>query len=221
MKILIIAAHPDDEILGCGATVARLTKNNNEAFLCILGEGVKSREGWTQEEYNYLHSCIERANEKIGIPKKNIYVFEFPDNSFDSVPLLDIIKSILSVKDKVKPDIVFTHSRHCLNIDHKTTYNAVVTATRPMENETVKEIYSFEVLSSTEWNYPIGFTPNVFFDVKETIRTKVDALMQYKNEIRSFPHPRSAFGVYSNAQLWGMKVGLPFAEAFELVREIK
>jgi len=220
MNILIVASHPDDEILGCGGTIAKLSNQDNKVSLCILGEGVKSRDNWKQEEYDNLHNSIIKANKCIGITEDNIHVFDYPDNQFDSIPLLDIVKTITLVKNKVKPDIVFTHSPNCLNIDHKTTFDAVVTATRPMEDETVKSIYSFEILSSTEWSFPLSFNPNVFFDIKETIRDKVDALMKYKTEIRSYPHPRSSYGVYSYAQLWGMKIGVPFAEAFECVRMI-
>lgn len=221
MKILVVAAHPDDEILGCGGTIAKRVRQGDEAYLLILGEGVKSREGWTQEEYDSLHSCIEKANSKIGIPKENITVLDFPDNKFDSVPLLDIVKAVCKVKDQVYPSMVFTHSCHCLNIDHQRTFEAVVTATRPMVDEPVKRVYSFEILSSTEWRFHPEFNPNVFMDVKETINRKLDALQKYKTEIRDYPHPRSLYGVYQTAQQWGMRVGVPFAEAFELVRHVE
>lgn len=221
LKILTVAAHGDDEILGCGATVAKRVSDGDKAYLLILGEGVTSREGWTQQELDSLHECIEKANNKIGIPKKNIFVESFPDNKFDTVALLDIVKTVLRIKDIVKPDVVFTHHPHCLNIDHRITYEAVVTATRPMQNETVKSIYAFEILSSSEWSFPQRFSPNVFFDIKETINCKIAAMMEYSGELREYPHPRSLFGIYQNAQTWGMKVGIPFAEAFECVRIIK
>lgn len=222
MTTLIIAAHPDDEILGCGATIAKQTHAGEDAYLLILGEGVKSREGWTQEEYDSLHNCIEKANNKIGIPLENITVLDFPDNRFDIISLLDLVKAISKIKNRVQPETVFTHSPYCLNIDHQRTYEAVVTATRPMENETVRRIYGFEIPSSTEWRFhPNRFTPTVFIDVKETIRTKIEALNEYKSEMREYPHPRSLYGIYENAQQWGKKVGLPFVEAFELVRWIQ
>jgi LmbE family N-acetylglucosaminyl deacetylase len=221
MTILIVAAHPDDEILGCGATIAKRTNQDEDAYLLILGEGVKSREGWTQDEYDSLHGCIEKANDVIGIPVGNITVLDFPDNRFDSVPLLDIVKAVSKVKNRVQPDTVFTHQPHCLNIDHKRTYEATITATRPMEDEPVKTIYAFEILSSSEWSFPQRFSPNVFFDVKETINKKMEALRMYHTELRDYPHPRSLNGVYHSAQLWGMRVGVPFAEAFELVRNTR
>jgi LmbE family N-acetylglucosaminyl deacetylase len=154
----------------------------------------------------------------IGVSK--VFSFDFPDNRFDSIPLLDIIKKIEEIKKQVKPDVIFTHFRNDLNIDHKKTYEAVITATRLMKDETVKTIYSFEVLSSTEWNYPITFSPNVFFDISYTIDKKINAMECYENEIRRFPHPRSIETIQSNAQTWGSKIGCKYAEAFELVRSI-
>jgi len=158
-KILIIAAHPDDEVLGCFGTVTRLIKDGYEAYTLILGEGKTSRDEQRvvenkKNEIEILNREIQKANDTIGI--KKVFVESFPDNRFDSVDLLDIIKVISKVKEEVKPDIIFTHYEHDLNIDHQITYKAVITATRPMEDECVKEIYSFEILSSTEWNYPLG-----------------------------------------------------------------
>jgi len=171
-KILIVAAHPDDEVLGCFGTVARLIKEGYEAYTLILGEGKTSREiqrvvQEKKEELEILNQEIQKANACIGI--KKTFVHHFADNRFDSIDLLDIIKVISDVKDEVQPDIIFTHFKNDLNIDHQITYKAVITATRPMEDESVKEIYSFEVLSSTEWNYPLSFSPDIFFDISDTL----------------------------------------------------
>lgn len=223
-KILIIASHPDDEILGCGATISRLVNEGYEAYTLILGEGVTSRDekrnrDKRETEIQKLKQDILKANKLIGV--KNIFTFDFPDNRFDSIPLLDIIKKIEEIKNKIKPDIIFTHFKNDLNIDHKKTYEATLTATRPMKNETVKTIYSFEVLSSTEWNYPTTFSPNVFFDITKTIDKKIKSMKCYENELRSFPHPRSIETIESNAKTWGSKIGCDFAEAFELIRYVK
>ena len=223
-SILIVAAHPDDEVLGCGGTVARLVREGNRAYTLILGQGIASRYGSgdkdkTEQEIKKLNKDMFKANRILKI--KNVFSYSFPDNGFDTVPLLDIVKVIEKVKRKIKPEIVFTHFRNDLNVDHRIVYEAVTTATRPMNSETVKEIYSFEVPSSTEWNYPITFSPNVFFDVSDTIGIKLKALAEYKSEIRRPPHMRSLEGVRLNAELWGMKVSLKYAEAFENVRSIK
>ena len=223
-KILIIAAHPDDEIMGCGGTAARLVKEGDEVYTMILGEGITSRDEARQrekreEEILRLKKQVHSANNTIGV--KDVFIYDFPDNRFDSVPLLDIVKVIEKVKARLKPDILFTHYEKDLNIDHRITFQAVLTAARPTVDETVKEIYSFEVLSSTEWKFPLSFSPDCFFDISGTIDLKVKAMEQYKSELREYPHPRSIKGIRRNAENWGMKVGLPCAEAFKLVRMLK
>jgi LmbE family N-acetylglucosaminyl deacetylase len=223
-RILVAAAHPDDEVLGCGGTAARWVKEGNEVYTLILGEGITSRDETRQREkreaeITELKKQIHQANAVIRV--KEVFTYDFPDNRFDSVPLLDIVKVIETIKNKIKPGIVFTHYPQDLNIDHRITYQAVLTAMRPTAEETVKEIYSFEVLSSTEWNFPLRFSPDVFFDISETIDVKLAAMEKYQSELREYPHPRSLKGIRLNAEQWGMKTGLKYAEAFKLVRLIK
>jgi LmbE family N-acetylglucosaminyl deacetylase len=219
-KILIVAAHPDDEVLGCFGMVARLIKEGYEAYTLILGEGKTSRdEKNIKNELEILNSEIKKANEVIGI--KKVFIEQFPDNKFDSVPLLDIVKVVAKIKDEIKPDIIFTHYEKDLNIDHQITYQAVITATRPMEDECVKEIYSFEILSSTEWNYPLSFSPDFFFDISDTLDLKIEAMKKYNSELREYPHPRSLEGIELNAKYQGMRVGKKYVEAFKSVRVIK
>lgn len=224
MKILIVAAHPDDEVLGCGGTIARLSKEGYDIYTFILGEGVTSRDKKRNAhkksgEIKRLKKQAEQVNKILGV--KEVFFFDFPDNRFDIVPFLDIVKAIEKIKNKIKPNMIFTHYEKDLNIDHQITYKAVLTATRPLKNEAIKKIYSFEVPSSTEWNYPLSFDPNVFFDITDTVDKKLKALKIYKDEIKTFPHPRSSEGVKILAKFWGMKVGLECAEAFKLVRKIK
>lgn len=223
-KILIIAAHPDDEVLGCFGTVARLIQEGNEAYTLILGEGKTSRDDERivenkRDEITVLNNEIQSANNLIGV--KKVFVESFPDNRFDSVDLLDIIKVISKVKNEVRPDIIFTHYEHDLNIDHQITYRAVITATRPMEDECVKEIYSFEILSSTEWNYPLSFSPDTFFDISDTLDKKVKAMKEYESELCEYPHPRSLEGIKLSAKYQGMRVGKRFVESFKSIRVIK
>ncbi|MBZ7951670.1 PIG-L deacetylase family protein [Campylobacter sp. LH-2024] len=219
--ILIIAAHPDDEVLGCFGTISKLIKQGNKAYTLILGEGKTSRFLNNKSQYKELKILEEeaiKANQSIGISK--IFREKFPDNRFDSIPLLDIVKSIEKVKNILKPDIIFTHYKEDLNIDHKITFQAVLTATRPLPYESVKTIYSFEVLSSTEWNYPTSFNPNVFFDINKTLKDKIQAMSCYKSELCDFPHPRSLEGIKLQAKYRGLNVGLEKAEAFQLIRAI-
>ncbi len=223
-KILIISAHPDDEVLGCGGTVARLNKEGYTIYTLILGEGVSSRDDARdikKREKNILElkRDAKKANAILGV--KEVFFHNFPDNRFDTVPFLDIVKVIEKIKNNIKPDIIFTHYEKDLNIDHQITYKAVITAARPIKGEKVKEIYSFEIPSSTEWSYPLSFSPDLFYDISETIEIKLKALEKYKTELKEYPHPRSLEGIQLIAKNWGMKVGLECAEAFKVVRILK
>ncbi len=220
-RVLIVAAHPDDEVLGCGGTAARLAKEGHEVYTAILGEGITSRDDARQPEKRagelaQLKQQTLDANKLLGV--KDVFMFDFPDNRFDTVPLLDIVKVIEKIKTQVKPGILFTHFENDLNIDHQVVFRAVLTASRPLPGESVKEIYSFEVLSSTEWRFPLSFCPDCFFDISETIDIKTAALEKYESELKEFPHPRSIKGMRLNAEQWGMKTGVSFAEAFKVVR---
>jgi len=222
--ILAIAAHPDDEVLGSGGTMARFTLEGNDVYTLILGEGITSRDKKRMRvkrggEIVELRKQAENANKILGV--KKVYTFGFPDNRFDTVPLLDIIKTIEEIKEALKPDIVFTHHYGDLNIDHQITFKAVMAACRPTKDESVKEIYSFEIPSSTEWNAPSSLTyfmPDYFVDVSKSLKVKINALKEYETELRDFPHPRSLKAVELNAKLWGAKMGFEAAEAFKTIR---
>lgn len=223
-RILIVAAHPDDEVLGCGGTMARLSREGCEVFTLILGEGITSRDenrnpGKRESELAELKRQIARANEILGV--KEVFSLDFPDNRFDTIPLLEIVKAIETVKNEVKPVTIFTHFDKDLNIDHGITQRAVLTAARPQSGESVREILSFEVLSSTEWNSPISFSPDVFYDITQTLEIKLAAMTEYRDEIRVFPHPRTLEGIEINARYWGMTIGNGVSEAFECVRMIR
>jgi len=226
-KILVVAAHPDDEVLGCGGTMARLASEGNCVYTLILGEGVTSRDrkrdlAKRENEIVKLKEKAEDANKILGV--KKVYTYDFPDNRFDTVSLLDIIKTIEKIKKDIKPDIVFTHHYGDLNIDHQITFKAVMTAFRPIKGESVKEVYSFEIPSSTEWNAPSSLThfmPEYFVDISKTIKLKVRAMKEYKCEIREYPHMRSVESIEIKAKQWGIQVGLETAEAFEVIRLIK
>lgn len=221
--ILIVAAHPDDEILGCGGTIARLIREGDEAYALILGEGITSRyakgSDKAEKDLKALRDSIDKANRVIGV--KKVFALNFPDNRFDMVPTLDIVKNIEAVKNRVKPQVIFTHHWRDLNVDHRVTFNAVLTACRPIEKETVSEIYSFEIPSSTEWNYPCTFAPNLFVDITATLNKKLAAIKHYTTELRKFPHPRSPRAIEVQAAKWGSVASRKYAEAFEAVRIVR
>lgn len=172
-----------------------------------------------EKELEALKKDMYKANSIIGV--KEVFLYDFPDNRFDTVPLLDMVKIIEEVKNKIKPDIIFTHYEKDLNVDHSVTYKAVLTATRPLQYESVKEIYSFEILSSTEWNYPLSFSPDMFVDITGSLDLKIKAMSEYKSELKIFPHPRSIEGIRMNGAYWGIRVGIECAEAFKSVRIIR
>jgi len=225
--ILTIAAHPDDEILGCGGTIARFTEEENEVHILILAEGLTSRDLKRDrivktDELSALAKAAKLASEELGV--KSLELFDFPDNRMDSIDRLDIIKVIERKIEEVHPHTVFTHFGNDLNIDHRITNDAVVTACRPMPSQVVKELYFFEVSSSTEWQVGqsgYAFYPNYFVTLSETqIEKKVNALKKYESEMRAFPHARSIEAVRALAKWRGASIGVNLAEAFMVGRLI-
>ena len=221
-KIMVIAAHPDDEVLGCGAAIHKLVDSGAEAHALILGTGLASR---YEHKESIPGSAIDilRQNAKASaaiIGYKTLSFEDFPDNRMDSAALLDIIRTIDFYANKHKPDIIFTHHHSDLNIDHRITFNAVLTAFRPLISCSVNGIFCFETPSSTEWNFPYyrnTFSPNVFINVEDSMDIKINALKCYESEIRNAPHPRSPEIIGAIAKRWGSVAGFEYAEAFELV----
>ncbi len=224
MNVLIVAAHPDDEVLGCGGTAAKLSAEGHAVYCAIMGQGIASRNNVGNDfstQLDQLHSDAKNAADILGF--KKIQFFDFPDNRFDSLPLLDLIKPIESLIEKIEPTVVYTHHPSDLNIDHCYTFRAVLTAIRPMQGTPVKELYSFEIPSSTEWSFgkiATPFSPNTFLDIENTLETKIKAMEQYSTEKRSFPHPRSQEALQAVAKHWGSTAGLLAAEPFELIFKI-
>lgn len=227
-KVLIVAAHPDDELLGLGASMNRLINNYDiNTHVVILGEGITSRSEdrdinkWKKELKEHRKN-IYSAQKIIGYHSLSIY--DFPDNRFDSVDLLDIVKVIEKEKSNFNPEIIFTHHGGDVNIDHQRTFESVITACRPMSNENVKAIITFETPSGTEWRAstdPNNFIPNFFIGVnKSNVQAKISAMECYEFEKRNFPHPRSPKSLEIKAQGRGIEVGLNYAEAFNIVRLI-
>lgn len=227
-KILIVVAHPDDELLGLGATMNKLINDYGvKTHVIILGEGITSRSDTRDltkwEDDLLIHkNNIKSAHAVIGYHSVSIY--DFPDNRFDTVALLDIVKVIEKEKGDFMPDVVFTHHGGDLNIDHQRTFDAVMTACRPISNESVKTIITFETPSGTEWRAnsdPRHFLPNLFVAVSsENLEAKIKGMESYEFESRSFPHPRSPEALRIQAQRWGVAMGVCHVEAFNIVRTI-
>lgn len=223
-KILVFAAHPDDELLGVGGTVRRLADEGKEIHAVILAEGLTSRHDRRSDTDQYelleLQTSARKAAEIVGY--ESIDFCGFPDNRMDSIDLLEIIKVVSRYIDKHHPDTIFTHHHGDLNIDHRKTCEAVLTACRPVNGNTVRRLYGFETPSSTEWNYTYQepFSPTVFFDVTDTLEAKIEGMACYRTESTIYPHPRSPEALRALGKYRGSNVGFGMAEAFVLLREL-
>lgn len=236
MKILVIAAHPDDEILGMGGTIKKYTDAKNTVKIVIMATGIFARRSSNlknSSNYSMTEKEIKTAElqlKKLRVQAKNaakivgvsdVEFLDFPDNEMDTISNLQVTKSIENIIEKFNPEIVYTHSQNDVNIDHKIIHNATITATRPKSKTSIKSVFSFEIPSSTEWNFESSFSPNVFVDISKELSKKVKAMESYKSELRKFPHPRSKEGLEAIAKRWGTVSGFNAAEAFCLIRELK
>lgn len=223
-RTLVIAAHPDDEILGCGATMKHLTDGGATVRTVILGEGKTSRDAQRDRdgrdrEIANLREEVQEANRRVGVD--DVHVYDYPDNRFDTVALLDITKAIETHVEDFQPTAVFTHFAEDINVDHTVTNRSVLTATRPVPRSSVKLVAAFEVLSSTGWYYPHGFVPNMYVPVAEDkVEAKVAGMAAYQSELREFPHPRSMEAIRHLARYRGAAIGAAFGEVFSVLRMI-
>lgn len=225
-RVLVVAAHPDDEVLGCGGTILRHTSNADTVRILILAEGVTSRDPLRDKEKHsvelaQLHADSTEAAKRLGA--ESVRLCSFPDNRMDRLDLLDVVKEVEHEISAFQPNIVYTHHSGDVNIDHRITHDAVITACRPLPGNPVETLLFFEILSSTEWQIPSPgriFTPNWFVNIEEKFEGKLNALHCYASEMREFPHPRSYEGVRSLASYRGTTIGCKYAEAFSLGRKI-
>ena len=225
-SVLVVAAHPDDEILGCGGTMARLASEGHEVRIAILAEGMTSRyqqrDQADRKQLNDLHNHAQQAADKVHA--KELVLCKLPDNRMDTVPLLEVVKVVEELLERFRPSVIYTHHSGDLNVDHGVVHRAVLTATRPVPGQRTREIYAFEVPSSTEWAFQRlepTFRPSVFVDISATLDTKISALACYDTETRAFPHPRSPEALRAIAMRWGSVAGFQAAEAFELIRSLR
>jgi LmbE family N-acetylglucosaminyl deacetylase len=216
IKILIIVPHPDDEVLGCGGTIVKHALGGDEIYLCIVTKAYSP--DWSEDFLRNRSKEIKEANEILGI-KKN-YFLDFPTVKLDTIPQKELIGALSKVVNEVNPDILYVPHKGDLNKDHRLVFEASLVATRPA-NRKIKRILSYETLSETEWGHPIEpFIPNVYVDISETFERKIEAMKAYESELRQYPHPRSLEIIEVLAKKRGSEVGVNFAEAFILIREI-
>jgi LmbE family N-acetylglucosaminyl deacetylase len=211
-RVLVIAAHPDDEVLGCGGTVALHTRHGHEATALIVCEGESLRYG-NGGVGQVSHSRC--AAEKLGI--KDLRLLGFPDQKLDTLTLTEIITPIEKVIQEIQPLVIYCQHGEDINLDHQLLFKAVLVATRPTIRS-VAAVYSFDTASSTEWAYPRTFVPDTWVDISETLKIKLEAMSCYKSELREYPHPRSLKALEYKARAWGNQSCMDAAEVFMTVR---
>ncbi len=224
-RVLIIVAHPDDEVLGCGGLISKYQPLGVEFKIIFIGEGSTCRFLEPQCEASMMAIKQRTASVTKAMDVLRILDFEFhnlPCGRLDQVPIISINKIIESAITSFDPDTVFTHSSSDVNNDHKIVFNSTLMATRPGAQNHVRRLYSFEVLSSSEWAFFNTFTPNYFEEISEdNLNLKWEALAAYESEVRKYPFPRSKEGLRALAMTRGMQAGFAYAEAFHLIRELK
>lgn len=227
-RILVVAAHPDDEVLGCGGTIAKMRKRGHDVRVIFLAEGITAR--YVPEQFSDpdVIRRIERRNANalkalaiLGVPGNECFVGSRYCCRLDQVPLIDLTKEIEKHIREFRPTMIFTHTTDDTNVDHGVVHRAVLAAARPLHGQSLRALYSFEILSSTEWNPPKPFAPTVFHDITDFIDAKVAALAAYEDEMLPSPHPRSADVMRALATYRGAQAGLKFVEGFALIRAIE
>jgi LmbE family N-acetylglucosaminyl deacetylase len=224
--VVIVGAHPDDEVLGCGGTAARWAAEGRAVHILLMADGETSRSADAtpstgQAKVQARNAAAYRACEILG--STSVEILALPDNRLDTLDLLSIVQAVEVFVEKHQPATVLTHHSGDVNVDHRIVHDAVVVACRPQPDHPVKELLFFEAASSTEWRPPasgLPFNPNYFVDISATMDKKLAALRAYGSELRQFPHPRSLQAVAALAQWRGATVGVHAAEAFELGRRL-
>ena len=219
MNVLVFASHPDDEILGAGATLAGHASRGDEVHAVVPAEGASSRYSETMQQA--LQKAGLRAAEEIGFA--SIRFEGLPDQRLDTVPLIEITQGLEAILEELDPEVVYTHFPGDVNVDHGVVARAVWTACRPYRFPRIRRLAAFETPSSTEWAWPLPdgvFSPTLFVEVSATIDAKLAAMECYSAELRDYPHPRSTRALRQRAEFWGSVVDRSAVEPFVILREI-
>jgi len=219
VKVLVIAAHPDDEVMGAGGTIAKHVRQRDEVYLCIVTKAYTP--DWSEETIKEKRKEAIKASSILGI--KKTYFCELPTVMLDTLPQKELNKKISDVVKKVRPDTIYTTHKGDINSDHRLVFEATMVAVRPVSDYLISRVLSYELLSSTDWAPPFPermFIPNVYVDISETLETKIKAMSVYKTELREYPHPRSIEAIAIQAKRRGTDIQVEAAEAFMLMREI-
>ncbi len=219
MNVLVVVAHPDDEVLGPGGSIARHASEGDEVTILILAAGSSVR--YAEEQVRDVLAGARAASGRLGV--SDVRFGELQDQRLDALPVLEVTQIVEAVLQDVRPRVVYTHHRGDINHDHTVVHEATLTAARPYGAPFVHRILCFETPSATEWAGPYqeaAFIPNVFVDIADHLETKLQAMEEYPTELREPPHPRSLQALRSHAAYWGSVIGTTAAEPFMLVREL-
>lgn len=218
-KILVVSPHPDDEVLGCGGTIKKYVQAGSQVYLCVVTKPLVP--DWPQEYINQKQKEIEASNRALGFTK--VFFLDFPAIRLDTIPQKDLNDSLMKIFEEIYPEVVFIPFHGDINHDHQIVARAGLVAARPKPGSSVKKVLVYETLSETEWGVAEDgvFVPNFYEDISKFIGAKKDAMACYQSELKEYPHPRSLEGIEVLAKKRGMEVGVPHAEAFMLLREIR
>jgi len=221
MKILVIAPHPDDEVLGCGGTIKKYSKRGDEVYLCLVTKAYTP--DWSKKFLESRKKEIPKAGKILGI--KETFFLDLPSVRLDTVPQKKLNDLISDCVNRVKPELVFIPHGGDINKDHRLVFEASMVAIRPKPGCPVKKALCYEVLSGTDWSASFPkkegvFVPNVYIDILKNLKGKLRAMACYKTELKKYPHPRSLKAISILAEKRGLEAGLKLAEAFMLIRDI-
>lgn len=219
MRVLVIAAHPDDETIGAGGTIARHVAHGNQVYWCVVTQGYSPP--WSEETLAAARRQVDEVQRVLGI--QDVFMCGFPTVKLNTVPYIDLCSALQQVVDQVRPEVVYTTPRDDINQDHRIVYEATLVAARPLPGSSVRRLLCYEIGPTARFGLPAGstgFVPNVFVDISQYLGKKLEAIQCYRTELREYPHPRSIEGLRLLAQERGLSVGLKAAECFQLIREL-
>ena len=217
-KVLVIAPHPDDEVLGCGGAIAKHASGGDEVYLCIVTKAYPPQ--WSEDEIKKGRDEVLDVNQILGI--KKTYFLDLPTVKLDTIPQKELNDLISRCIAEVQPEIIYLPHRGDINKDHGLVFDAAMVVIRPKPGAAIKRVLCYETLSETEWAAPFvenAFIPNIYVDISETLEIKLKAMSAYRSELKEYPHPRSLEAISSLAKLRGSTIGVEAAEAFMLIRE--
>lgn len=219
MNVLVIATHPDDEVLGCGGAMARHTAEGDKLHVLVMTRGISDL--FSTEQIEETRRELKAAHQILGV--MSVRFLDFPAPKLDTVPEYQLADAICDVLRSLDVDLLYIPHRGDIHVDHGSVFRAAMVAARPKNRTLVRRILAYETLSETDWAPPFAdaaFLPSVFIDIGDYIKKKLDAMACYKSQLKSFPHPRSLDTIKALARYRGGSVGLSAAEGFMLIREI-